>query len=158
MSNCWADSTRFTVFSYSFINIQWLDVEMTSMISCPPIPAKLPALLNHARNRPFPLRHVDPHLTHKCLGPPHSPRQTTARSLYAIQHNDATNSPLVTMGRRKFTPPKLPLPFDDHHQNLIHPFRARPDSPVTTPNGIQIQSAVSPQYMCGQTDVGRHGQ
>ena len=65
---------------------------------------------NHARNSPFPLRHVDFHLTHECLGPPHSPRQTTARSLYALSHNDATKSPLVTMGRHKFTP-KLPLPL-----------------------------------------------
>ena len=30
---------------YLFINIQWLDVEMTSLICCPPIPAKLPVLL-----------------------------------------------------------------------------------------------------------------
>jgi len=30
--------------------------------------------------------------------------------------------------------PKLPLPFDDHHQNLIHPFRARPHSPLQTPS------------------------
>jgi len=65
---------------------------------------------NHARNRPFPLRHVDFHLTHECLGPPHSPRQTTARSLYALPHNDATKSPLVTMGRRKFTPQSAPSP------------------------------------------------
>jgi len=89
---------------------------------------------NHARNSPFPLTHVDFHLTHECLGPPHSPRQMTARSLYAFPHNDATNSPLVTMGRRKFTP-KLPVPFDDHHQNLIHPYRARPHSPPQTASG-----------------------
>ena len=30
---------------YLFINIQWLDVEMASLISCLPIPAKIPALL-----------------------------------------------------------------------------------------------------------------
>jgi len=65
---------------------------------------------NHARNRPFPLRHVDFHQTDECLGLPHSPCQTTARSLYALPHNDATESSLVTMGRRKFTP-KLPLPL-----------------------------------------------
>jgi len=59
---------------------------------------------NHARNSPFPFRHVDFHLTHECLGPPHSPRQTTARSLYALPHNDATKSPLVTIGHCKFTP------------------------------------------------------
>jgi len=70
---------------------------------------------NHARNSPFPLRHVDFFLTRECLGPPHSPRQTTAQSLYALPHNDATKSPLVTMGRRKFTPKQSPFPFDDHH-------------------------------------------
>ena len=55
---------------------------------------------NHARNSPFPFRHVDFHLTHECLGPPHSPRQTTARSLYAPPHNDATKSPLRVQNRR----------------------------------------------------------
>ena len=55
----------------------------------------------------------------------------TARLLYALSHNDATKSLLVTMGRRKFTP-NCPFPFDDHHQKLIHPFRARPDSPSQT--------------------------
>jgi len=34
--------------------------------------------------------------------------------------NYATESPLVTMGRPKFTL-KTPLPFDDHHPHLIHP-------------------------------------
>jgi len=97
--------------------------------------AKMPKnARNHARNSSFPWRHVNFHLTHECLGPPHSPRQTTARSLYALSHNDATKSPLVTMGRPKFTP-KLPLPFDDHHQNLIHPYRALPHSPPQTASG-----------------------
>ena len=35
---------------------------------------------NDATNSPFPLRHVDFHLTHECLGPPHSPPQTTSES------------------------------------------------------------------------------
>jgi len=34
-----------TAFLHVFINIQQLDVEMTSLIFCPPIPGKLPALL-----------------------------------------------------------------------------------------------------------------
>ena len=91
---------------------------------------------NHARNSPFPLTHVDLHLTYECLDPPHSPSQTTARSLYALSHNDAKMSPLVTMGSRKFNsppPPNCPFPFDDHHQNLIH--RARPHSPPQTASG-----------------------
>ena len=101
--------------------------------------------INHARNSPFPLRHVDFHLVHECLCPPHSPRQTTAQSLFAIPHNDDTKSPLVTMGRCKFTP-KLPLPFDDHHQNLIHPYRAQPHSPPQTASG-------SHQPFCHNTHV-----
>jgi len=28
--------------------------------------------------------------------------------------------------------PNCPFPFDDHHQNLIHPYRARPHSPPET--------------------------
>ena len=41
---------------------------------------------NHARNSPFPLRHVDFHLTHECLGPPHSPPQTTSGSNQPCYH------------------------------------------------------------------------
>jgi len=99
---------------------------------------------NHARNRPFLLRHVDFHLTRECLGPPHSPRQTTARSLYALPRNDATNSPLVTMGRRKFTPPKkLPLPLRRSPPKSNTPIPS--PTPLTTPNGIRI--------FCHNTDV-----
>jgi len=77
-----------------------------------PMHAEMPKnATNHARNRPFPLRHVDFHLTHECLGLPHSPCQTTARSLYALPHNDATKSPLVIMGRGKFTPKTAPSPW-----------------------------------------------
>jgi len=121
-----------------------------------PMHAQMPKnARNHARNRPFPFRHVGFHLTHECLGPPHSPRQTTPRLLYALPHNDATNSPLVTMGRHKFPPPNCPLPFNDHHRNLIHPYRARPHSPPQTASG-------SNQPFCHNTHVltdrwdGRH--
>ena len=31
--------------------------------------------------------------------------------------------------------PNCPFPFDDHHQNLIHPYRARPHSPPQTASG-----------------------
>jgi len=41
-------------------------------------------------------------------------------------------------------PPNCPFPFDDHHQNLIHRFRARPDSPPQT--GIAIHPRVWPQF------------
>jgi len=40
-----------------------------------------------------------------------------------------------------YSPPNCPFPFDDHHQNLIHPFRARPHS---TP-----QTASQSIYGCG---------
>jgi len=98
---------------------------------------------NHARNSPFPLRHVDFHLTHECLGSPHSPCQTTARSLYSLPHNDATKFPLVTMGRRKFTP-KLPLPLrrSPLKSNTPLPSPTR----LTTPNGIAIHPCVWPQF------------
>jgi len=46
--------------------------------------------------------------------------------------------------------PKMPFPFDDHHQNLIHPFRARPHStPQRHPNPF---TGVTTAHMCGQTD------
>jgi len=38
-----------------------------------------------------------PHSVQQCLGPPHSPRQTAARSLYALPHNYATKAPLITL-------------------------------------------------------------
>jgi len=46
-----------------------------------------------SQKQPFPLRHVDPHLIHQCLGPPHSPPQTTARLVHTFPHNHATKSP-----------------------------------------------------------------
>ena len=36
-----------------------------------------------------------------------------------------------------YSPPNCPFPFDDHHQNLIHRFRARPHSlPQTASQSI----------------------
>jgi len=51
-----------------------------------------------------------PHSVHQRLGPPHSLRQMTARSVHALPHNYATNAPLVTMGSPKFTPKTAPSP------------------------------------------------
>jgi len=82
---------------------------------------------NHAKRSLFPLRHVDFHLTHECLSPPHSPSQTTARSLYAFPHNDTTKFPYN--GTPQIHPPYCPFPFDDHHQNLIHRYQTRLHSP-----------------------------
>jgi len=107
-----------------------------------PMHAQMPKnATNHARNRPFPLRHVDFHLTYECLGQPHSPCQTTARSLYVLPHNDATKSPLVIMGRRKFTP-KLPLPLWRSPPKSNTPIPS--PTPLTSPKGIPIQSSVLP--------------
>jgi len=90
------------------------------------------------------LRHVDFHLTHECLGPPHSPRQTTARSLYTLHTMtqqsphwlqwDAANSPQTAPSFRRL-PPKSNTPIPS-------------PTPLTTPNGIRIQSAILPQYRC----------
>jgi len=35
-----------------------------------------------------------------------------------------------------YSPPICPFPFDDHHQNLIHPYRAQPHSPPQTASGF----------------------
>jgi len=88
--------------------------------------AKMPT---NARNSPFPWG-TWTYLTHECLSPPHSPWQldrcthfhtTTQQSPHWLQWN-AANSP----------PPSCLFPFDDHHQNLIHPYQARPHSPPQT--------------------------
>jgi len=45
---------------------------------------------------------------------------------------------------------KLPLPFDDHHQYLIHPYRARPRSPPQTASWSI--SGVATIHIWGPTD------
>ena len=45
-----------------------------------------------------------------------------------------------------YSPPNCPFPFDDHHQNLIHPCRARPHSPRQTASGCD-------QPFCHNSDV-----
>ena len=58
------------------------------------------------------------------------------------ENNYATKSPLVTMGCLTFTP-TLPLPstiFTPSNTPIPRP------TPLTTPKGIQIQSAILPQY------------
>jgi len=52
---------------------------------------------------PNPLGHVDPHPIHECLSRPHSPIQTTVRSIHKLSHNYTTKSPLVTMECPIFT-------------------------------------------------------
>jgi len=43
--------------------------------------------------------------------------------------------PIGYNGTRQIDPPNCPFPFDDHHQNLIHPYRAQPHSPPQTASG-----------------------
>jgi len=90
-----------------------------------------------------------PNLVHQ--HPLHSPSQMTARSLYALLHNYATKSPLVTntMGHPN-SPPKLSLPLQHHQQNLIHPFLNLPLSPPQTASGSNLPFCHN--ALCGQTD------
>jgi len=57
----------------------------------------------------------------------------------SLSHNYATKSPLVSMGCPTFTH-NCPFPF-----NVYHP---ESNTPILwlTPNSIQIQSAILPQY------------
>jgi len=103
-----------------------------------------------------PLRHVDPHLVHECLGLPHSPLQTLAPSVHTLLHNYATLSPLVTMGGYNGTP-QIHLKTAPFPSTIITPSNSpipRP-TPVTIPNVTHIHSAVLPQYTF-QTDTHTH--
>jgi len=68
--------------------------------------------ISKPQNLSFPLGHVVPQLSetwyHPTCGQPHSPPQTTFRSIHAISHNYATKSPLLTMGCPTFTPKIAP--------------------------------------------------
>jgi len=70
----------------------------------------------HVINHPFPSSHMEPHSIHQCLGPPNSPRQTTARSVYAT-------SALLRN--------KVPISYNGTPQ--IHPKTASSSSTITTP-------------------------
>ena len=49
--------------------------------------------------------------------------------------------------------PNCPFPFDNHHQNLIHLYSS--PTPITTPNGIPIQSPMSPLLTCEDRQMGQ---
>ena len=99
---------------------------------------------NHAWNRPFPLRHVDFHLTHEWLATPLTTPNDSAIALQCMQFHTTTqqiphwlqwvaaNSP-----RRK-----LPLPLRRSPPKSNKPLPS--PTPLTTLNGIRIQSAVLP--------------
>ena len=107
--------------------------------------AKMPKnARNHARNSPFPLRHVDFHLTHECLGPPthHTKRQldrcthfhtTTQQSPHWLQWDAAKSLPNCPSLQRPLPKSNTPIPSP---------------TPLTTPNGIRMQSAVLPLLTC----------
>jgi len=61
-------------------------------------------------------------------------------------HTTTQQSPHWLQWDTANSPPNCPFPFDDHHQNLIHPYRARPHSPPQTASG-------SNQPFCHNTDV-----
>jgi len=86
---------------------------------------------------PLPLEACEPLFpisVQQCLGPPHSPCQTTSRSVHALPHDYATKAPFTTMGRPKFTP-KLPLRFWWSSPHLMHPSLKWPHSPSPTASG-----------------------
>ena len=56
----------------------------------------------------LPVGALGSHLIHECISWPHSPLQTTARSVHALSHNCATKSPLVNE-TPKFTPKIVPF-------------------------------------------------
>jgi len=101
---------------------------------------------NHARHSPLPLE--APGLPSNTWMPGPTPLTTPNDSSIALWNSTQRRNkvPIGYNGTPQIQPTNCPFPFDDHHRNLIHPYRARPHSPVTTPNGIQIWSAVSPQY------------
>jgi len=67
---------------------------------------------------------------------------TTARSNHALPHNDVIKSPVVTMGRSKFTP-KLPLSLQRSSPPSNAPITRL--TPLAIRNGVRIHSAVLPQ-------------
>jgi len=102
-------------------------------------------------NRPFPLRHVDPHLTHECLGTPHSPRHTTARSLYALPHNDAKKVPICSNGTPQIHPKTAPSASTITAK--ISYTHSEPDHTQHTKRHLDPISRFATTHMCGQIPV-----
>ena len=83
-----------------------------------------------------------PDVIHGCLGPPNPLPQTASRSSQPLFHNTPvtgqTDWPIDRKSPRWLqwdaanSPPNCPFPFDDHHQNLIHPYQAPAHSPPQT--------------------------
>ena len=100
------------------------------------------------------MQHVHPHLIRQCLGRPHPSPQTTAQSVHALSYNYAIKSPLVTMGRPKFTPKTAPSPSTITTLHLIHPSLNQPYSPSQTASGSTQPFCHS--TLSGQTDRSTH--
>jgi len=92
---------------------------------------------NHARNSPFPLRHVDFYLTYECgmPGPTRLTMPNDSSTAVHISTQRCNKVPIGYNGTPQIHPPNCPFPFDDHHQNLIHPYQAQPHSPPQTASG-----------------------
>jgi len=106
---------------------------------------------NKTPKPPLPLGQRAPNLIQQCLGPPHAPPQTAARTVGALSHMYALKSPIGYNG----APPirsqkaKVPLPVDrsPNPTTCLIPGPVRP----MMPNGIR--SAVFPSQCTGQTDA-----
>ena len=104
-----------------------------------------PMRKKNSQNLPFPLGN-GPSSNAPMPEPTLLTTQTTARSIHELSHNYATKSFLVTMGLPKFTPPQKKIASSLWAiSTLSHTPIHRPTA-LTTPNGIQIQSAVFPQF------------
>jgi len=102
------------------------------------------------KNYPFPLSHVDPHSVHQCLGPSHSPRQTTARLVHSLPHNYIIKTKIGYNWMPHIHPLNSPFPFDDNHPDLIHQSLDWPHSPSQT-----VSRSAQPfchNTLCGLTD------
>jgi len=71
------------------------------------------------------------------------------RKSASLSHDFATKSPLVAMGRPKFTP-KLPLPFDDNHLHIHQSFDRPTHHPKRRPDPLSRFATV--HFLDNQTD------
>ena len=63
-----------------------------------------------------------------------TPLTTPNNSSIAVRTSTqrCNKGPIDNNGTPQIHPQNCPFPFDDHHQNLIHPYQARPHSPPQT--------------------------
>jgi len=111
-----------------------------------------PIIANRHQNPqkpPLLLGACEPPFIHRSLGRSHSPPQTTSRSIHAISHNYAINSPLVSTGCPTFIAKTAPS-SSTISTHLIHPSLGPRPTPLTTPSrSNQLFFHNSPT---GQTD------